>query len=584
MRRRDFLKGILPMALAPVALNGLPVRVMGRSLMTSSFTCDDINDRILVLIQLHGGNDGLNTLVPINQYDTYKGLRPLIGIKDTGPRQYIQLDSTLPLDDQVGLHPDLLGMKSLYDSGYMHIVQDVSYPHNNGSHFRGTDIWLSGKDGDTMPDRPESGWWGRYLDHRFPGYPDLYPNPAMPDPPGLEFGSHIISLGFHRQTGIPMGLTLSNDPSDFNSLLAGVGGALPEDFPNSDYGQELAYLVEMERSTNLYAQRLTDLFNAGTNDPSVVYPTVYHTPTQHNFRNGLAPQLRTVARLISGGSRTKVFLVRMTGFDTHAGQALAGKPSYGAHGSLLYHLSEAVKAFLDDLTAQGLADRVLLTTFSEFGRQVGENSTLGTDHGTSAPMFLFGKGVKPGLSGTNPNLSNLHNNNFTSFQHDYRQVFTTLLQDWFGANNGSLDHAEFYQFSNQKLDLIDSQHVEANGTVLNYVADTSCDSTPDLPALPATSIRSEQIELAKLEMYPNPSPDQVHLSLDWPRLQPAELRLYSPDGKLVQRHEWRLFAGANQLNLSLADLPAGTYMVQILTGAGSRFGRQVAAHGRLVKS
>ncbi|MCB0843235.1 MAG: hypothetical protein KDE26_08290, partial [Bacteroidetes bacterium] len=317
MKRRSFLKGTLPMALAPLALNGIPIRAMAKNLMTSSFDCSEIGDRILVMVQLHGGNDGLNTLVPVNQYGTYKTLRPLIGIEDTGPRKYINLDNTLPLQDQVGLHPDLVGIKNLYDQGMVNWVMDVSYTNNNGSHFKGTDIWLTGKDGDTIPERPDSGWWGRYLDHRFPNYPDAYPNPDMPDPLGLEFGSHIISLGFHRQMGIPTGLTISNDPDNLNALLATVGGAMPTTFPNSDYGNELKYLVEMEQSTNVFAQRLEDVYNAGANTPGVIYPEHYHTWTTYQYDNRLSPQLKTVARLLSGGCKTKIFLTRMGGFDTH---------------------------------------------------------------------------------------------------------------------------------------------------------------------------------------------------------------------------------------------------------------------------
>ncbi|MEO1450741.1 MAG: DUF1501 domain-containing protein, partial [Bacteroidota bacterium] len=488
MRRRKFIKSILPLAAAPLALNGIPVRVMGRTLLSSTFDCDDINDRVLVLVQLHGGNDGLNTLIPLEQYSIYKNLRPLIGIKDTGVRRYIDLDTTLPVPEQIGLHPDLTGVKDLYDSGMAHIIQDVSYPDNNGSHFRGTDIMLTGHDGETMPEEPQSGWWGRYLDHVNPNFPDDIGTPGNEDPPGLEFGSHIISLGFHREVGIPMGLTIGNDPSDLASSLFGVGGALPADFPNSDYGRELAYLVEMERSTNTYAQRLTDLYNAGSNTPGVEYPTEYHTQNASNYHNRLSPQLKAVARLLAGGSKTKVFLVRMGGFDTHANQSLANKPSFGSHGALLYHLSGAMKAFMDDLEGLGLADRVMAVTFSEFGRQVGENGTLGTDHGSSAPMLLFGKGVKPGISGTNPDLTNLKNNKFASYQHDYRQVFTTILQDWFGANNGSLDAVGFYDFSNQKLELVEDNMVLDNGDVVDYTADLSCDPTDDLPNLPPLAI------------------------------------------------------------------------------------------------
>ena len=580
MKRRSFFKHMLPLTMAPLALNGIPLRVMGRSLMTSSFTCEEINDRVLVLVQLHGGNDGLNTLIPVDQYQVYKNLRPLIGINDTGPRRYLDLDTTLPVQDQVGLHPDMTGIKDLYDTGYVHIVQDVSYPQNNGSHFRGTDIWLSGKEGANMPENPDSGWWGRYLDHKFPNFPDDYPNPDMEDPPGIEFGSHIISLGFHRQTGIPMGLTLSNNPSDFNSLMAGVGGALPDTFPASDYGEELRYLVEMEKSTNQYAQRITDLYNAGTNSANVTYPGEYHTPSGGPRHNRLSPQLQTVARLLSGGSKTKIFLVRVGGFDTHAEQALAGKPSFGNHGALLYHLSGALKAFHDDLADQGLADRVMTVTFSEFGRQVGENSTLGTDHGTSAPMFVIGKGVKPGLSGTNPNLSQLNNNNFTTYQHDYRQIFATVLQDWFGANNGSLDHAEFYQFSNQKLDLIDDNHVESNGTVVNYVADPLCDLTPDLPAL---AIDRDFQNLFEVNAWPNPVVEQLTVSLDSPRMMPAGLSVYTINGQKVFNKPWSLYSGENQTQLNLGELSSGTYLLQIVANPGSTFNQKVLATQKIVK-
>lgn len=559
MRRREFLKGILPMTLAPLALNGIPLRVMGRSFLTSSFTCDEINDRALVIIQLHGGNDGLNTLIPVDQYGVYRNHRPVIGVPATGLRRYLDLDTTLPVADQVGLHPDMTGIKDLYDRGMVRIIQQCGYPSMNGSHFRGTDIWLTGKDGDTMPEHPDSGWWGRYLNHKYPNYPNEYPNPAMQDPPGLEFGSHIISLGFHRQVGIPMGLTLSNDPSDFHTFVSGVGGALPGSFPASEYGDELRYIVEVERSTNVYAQRLSTLFNAGTNAVGVTYPETYHTTAGSHYYNQLSPQLRTVARLLSGGSKTKIFLVRMGGFDTHANQGIPDKPSFGGHGALLYHLSEAVRAFQNDLEAQGLADRVLTVTFSEFGRQVGENGTFGTDHGAAAPMLVFGRGVRPGISGTNPNLSNLNNNNIVSYQHDYRRVFTTILQDWLGANNGTLDEVEFYPFSGQKLPLIHDAYTDASGNTVNYIADTACDPTPELPALKIET----GLDAAAVSLYPNPASDAVTVSVKWDRLQPATLCILDLQGRIVRAEEVRLYGGENTHQIDLSGISSGQYVVQL---------------------
>lgn len=588
------------MVSAPFALGGIPIRAMGRSIMTSSFTCADVSDRVLVIIQMHGGNDGLNMLIPIDQYATYKNLRPVIGVEDTGPRQYITLDQSLAANQQIGLHPDMQGIKSLYDDGKAHFVNNVAYTNMNGSHFRGTDIWLSGMDGDSYTETQDSGWWGRYLDHRFDDFPNSYPTNDMPDPPGLEFGSHIISLGFHRATGIPMGITLGNDPSNFASSVAGVGGALPDTFPNTDYGRELKYIVDIERTTNQYAARLSNVYNQGANSPGVVYPEKYHTNAARFNNNRLAPQLKTVARLLAGGIKTKVFLVRIGGFDTHENQAIAGKPSFGGHGCLMYHVSEAMKAFQEDLAGLGLEDRVMTVTFSEFGRQVGENGTFGTDHGSSAPMMIFGKGLKGGVSGTNPNLSNLSNNKLVGYEHDYRQVFATILQDWFGANYGTLDEVEFYNYAAQKLDLVNDNYIDNTGTPVNYVADTSCDPTPDLPpptgggggngggggggggGMNPTSIGIATLEEEAFNIFPNPASTQTTISLEVEGMTPASLQVYTLNGKRVLEEPMRLFAGENNMPLDVSQLANGVYILQAVANPGSPTGSALMASKRLI--
>lgn len=585
---------MLPMAAAPFMVNGLSVRAMARSLMTSTFDCDALSDRVLVLIQLHGGNDGLNTLIPLNQYGLYRNLRPFIGVKDSGPRQYLTLDSTLPGDQQIGLHPDLVDLKSMYDDGQVRLIQNVAYENMNGSHFRGTDIWLSGMGPADLTGPPETGWWGRYLDHRFPNYPDDYPNNDMPDPPGLEFGSHIISLGFHRQSGIPMGITLANDPTDFANAVLGSGAALPSQFPHSDYGRELEYLVEMERSTNAYAQRLTDVYTQGANTPGVAYPETYHTQASRNYHNPLAPQLKTIARLLSGGISTKIFLARLGGFDTHEGQGLADKPSFGSHGALLYHLSSAVKAFQDDLKGLGLEDRVLTVTFSEFGRTVAENSTYGTDHGNSAPMMVFGKGIEAGVSGSNPDLSNLNNNRLVGFDIDYRQVFATVLQDWFGANYGTLDHVEFYQYAADKIDLINNHYLDTQGNALDFVADTSCDPTPDLPPPTSTgggngggngsggTTHLAHAEGLNFSFGPNPTHGVLFLNLESPRMTIATAEVMDLQGRGLLRQEWRLFSGENRTELDLDGLSAGSYLLRVIERPGSQFGEKLLAEVKVV--
>ncbi|MEL6673582.1 MAG: DUF1501 domain-containing protein [Bacteroidota bacterium] len=580
MRRRDFVKNMLPLTVAPFMLGGVPLRAMGQSLMTSSFTCDEVSDRALVIIQLHGGNDGLNTLIPLNHYGTYKNLRPIIGVDNVGVRKYLDLDQTLPSNQQIGLHPDLGGIKSLYDDGMVNFVQEVGYPNMNGSHFRGTDIWLTGRDSASMSTQEPSGWWGRYLDHRFPNYPDAFPNPDMEDPPGIEFGSHIISLGFHREIGIPMGITIGNNPSNFASLVSGVGGSLPANFPATEYGEELKYIVDVQRTTNVYASRLETIYNAGSNTAGVVYPDSYHTSTNNNYSNRLAPQLKTVARLLSGGSKTKVFLVRIGGFDTHEDQAIVNKPSFGGHGALLYHLSESIKAFQDDLKGLGLDDRVLTLTISEFGRQVAENGTYGTDHGTTGPMMIVGRGVNGGVTGSNPDLTNLVHNRLVGQQYDYRNVLATVMMDWFGANYGTLDHVEFYEHSANKLDLINNNYIDDQGNSVDFVADPACDPTPDLPPPPPTgggggSTNLQDAINLSLNLYPNPAVDRFEVEVSVEKMIPVQARLFDLSGKLLWQEGHNLLVGTHKLQVAVGHLTAGMYIFQLVATSGGKYQNQI---------
>ncbi|MEL6254099.1 MAG: DUF1501 domain-containing protein [Bacteroidota bacterium] len=464
MKRRNFIKTLAPLGMTPLMVNGMPVRAMADSMFAPMFSCDEISDRALVLIQMHGGNDGINTTIPVEQHAEYMNLRPTIGIQNI-----TSLDQTIDVADQLALHPQMNLMRDLYDSGMVNVVQGVNYENSNKSHFKGRNIWLTGGDSTTEGQDKSSGWFGRYLDHTYPNFPIGYPNSRMLDPIGLEFGSRTISLGFHRESGVPAGLALSNDPTSFYEMISGIGGAYPSQIPITRYGSEMQYLIDIQRSSDKYGQRLNDIYNLGTN--MVTYPERYGTDGKWNT---LAGQLRTVARLLSGGCRTKIFLVRITGFDTHTNQVESSDPTTGNHAELLYNLSSALKAFQDDLTALGIAERVMTVTFSEFGRQVGENGNHGTDHGTLAPMFVVGRGVNPGITGTSPNFSEIDRNNFTSFQYDYRQVFTTLLQDWLGLSDMGLQSVEFQDFIGQKLDLVNSNYDDGQGNTVDFVVDPTC--------------------------------------------------------------------------------------------------------------
>lgn len=444
MKRRNFLKNIGQLSATPLVLNGLSLNPFATPSMLSLLNCDGIAERVLVVIFLKGGNDGINTIVPINQYDTYVANRPDIALPETGSNGLITLDSGLALEDQVGLHPAMTAFKDLYDDGKARLIQGVGYPLHNQSHFKSTDLWLSGGDGTAPNFNLTSGWMGRYIESAFPGIAGNS-TADFPDPLGIQFGDSKPSLGFHDHFQNYTGVNLSGqNPGNLFGLLNGLGTSPHTDTLNSEYGNEIQYIMDVENSLNAYGQRITDVYNNGSNS-STTYPSTY-----------LAYQLKTVARLIAGGSKTKIFLIHQGGFDTHANQVESGDSHLGKHAELLTNIFDSVKAFNQDLTSLGLEERVMTGTFSEFGRRATQNGSMGTDHGTIAPLFLFGSGVNSGVTGTNPDLSDLTSNGnlVEDYQSDYRSIFKTLLQDWLGADDVVLSGAAFDGFS-KAPDLVD---------------------------------------------------------------------------------------------------------------------------------
>lgn len=463
MKRRGFLKTMATAAAGSVVLNNLTFNAMAKSQLTTALKGAKLGgeDRVLVLIQFVGGNDGINTLIPVDQYSLYDSIRPGIAIPQPGAsgygsRPYVPLDNNLPSQQQIGLHPDLAPLKTIYDEENLAIIQGVAYPNSNLSHFRSRDVWFMG--GGYLDYWP-SGWMGRYLDHEFNGYPERYPNGVMPDPLALEIGTRT-SLGFNRESGIPAALAIRN-PSSFQTLIESVGGPLPMTVSNDRHGDELSYIMGVEESSNKYALRLSEVYSKGANSSSVVYPGPYpYNATSYFQTRDLADQMQTVARLISGGCKTRIYLCKMGGFDTHSGQVDANDSSIGNHGALMYHFSQSVKAFLDDMKALGLEDKVIVASMSEFGRRVNMNDSLGTDHGSAAPVFVAGKAVNKIVVGDAPRIdaNSLDNVGNIQVQNDYRQIFTDILQDWMGATPEALTAARFDSFAANTMNIIDSNY------------------------------------------------------------------------------------------------------------------------------
>jgi uncharacterized protein (DUF1501 family) len=342
--------------------------------------------RILVVLQLDGGNDGINTVVPFKD-DGYARYRKAIRLPEK---------RLIKVSGEVGLHPAMRDAGKLLDSGRLAIVPGVGYPNPSRSHFRSMAIWQSAR----LDERDHTGlgWVGRGLDGG-PTTRDGAPAAMLigaDDPPPAIRGRRSVSAALDRLDDYAL--------SDKEAEAKPIGSSTAGD----DLGQFLRRSLLDAYTT---ADRLAAV--AGAKGGHASYP-----------ESELARRLGLMARLIKAGLGTRVYYLEQGGYDTH-GHQLA------RHAPLLEDLSAALRAFLDDLAASRLADRVVVLVFSEFGRRVQENGSMGTDHGTAGPVFLAGPAVKPGLAGSYPSLNDLQDGDL-KMTVDFRRVYATLLQDWLG--------------------------------------------------------------------------------------------------------------------------------------------------------
>ena len=513
MKRRHFLQYAASSLVLPVLIDGYGAKAFARpsSFVQSLLSLAAASDRVLVIVQLQGGNDGLNMVLPLDQMSVYTSpsFRANIAIPEA---KALRLKNT----PQTGLHPAMTGMQQLFNDGKLSIVQGVSYPTPNFSHFRASDIWMTGVDSNQTS---ASGWGGRYLDQRFPDFPASYPTTAMPDPPAIQIG-YVTAPTLQGPTN-SMAIVLQN-PDTFARL---VGDKVNDPIEGlSGYaGQQINFIRQQQASSVSYAGQIQAA--AGKSKNLATYPTA----------NALGDQLKIIARLIAGGLQTKVYYVTMGGFDNHANQVDANDTTTGTHANLLRTLSDAIAAFQNDLAQLKIEDRVIGMTFSEFGRRAISNGSRGTDHGTSAPMFVFGTGVKTQMVGTNPNLSDLVSSNL-KMQTDFRQVYAAILTDWFGANNATETATLFRHF----------------------------DAVPVFRA-PQVIKATEPIATV-VRLYPNPASGDVVVESEYLRQGTPSVQLTDAQGRLLMLGASQLEPGAIQFNVS--SLPTGTYMLRVITNQG----------------
>lgn len=375
MRRRDFLRStglVTTSLLLPRFLHG-----MGGA--------KPVNARKLVIVQLTGGNDGLNTVVPYRN-DAYYRARPKLAIAR---------ELALPLTDELGFNPGMTAMRRLYDAGQVAIINGVGYPQPDRSHFRSMDIWHTASGSERFL---ETGWLGRYMDDQNADPHDV-----------VEFGG-TLSLA---NKGEKVKALAINDPGRFYQATREPYFAKLASQQHALAHQQLGYLYRTMAETYRSAGYIQE--HLRPRNTTITFP-----------KGDLAKQLRHVSAFIQSGMETSVYYTSTAGFDTHVNQA-------GNHQKQLAEVSGAIGAFMDDIKEAGRSNEVLVMVFSEFGRRVKENASNGTDHGTASNVFLIGDGLKKaGAYNDLPSLEKLDDNGDLAFSVDFRRVYATVLDRWLG--------------------------------------------------------------------------------------------------------------------------------------------------------
>lgn len=398
--RRSFMQALGLVGGGSIMLGGANLTASSPSRLTTALSNTENEDRVLVLIRLKGGNDGLNTIVPIYDFDFYANSRPTIKHNFSDIYQF---------NEDFGMPPSMQDLQSLWGDGGMKVVHGVGYEDQNLSHFRSSDIWASGVNEEVE----DTGVLGRYFEQL---YPDYLVNPPE-IPAAIQIGSQGNLIFDGTESSYAFSVANPQQLADVaeNGVLYDV-----LDVPDCTFGQQLEFMRGMINTTFTYASTINEAYENASN--AVEYDT-----------QSLGRQLAIVARMIKGGLGTKVYLVSLDGFDTHANQV-------ETHNNRMEQVARGVKDFFADLEAAGMQDKVMAMTFSEFGRRISENGSNGTDHGAASPVMVFGPAMQGnGLVGEHPDLDDLDQVGNLKYSIDFRQVYATMLKEWLCIDGALVD-------------------------------------------------------------------------------------------------------------------------------------------------
>lgn len=505
MERRKFLKYTTATAATPFLFQGQWLNVVANHSALNILGSYN-PDRKLVLIQLDGGNDGLNMVIPISQYDNLANARRNILVDQA---------QILKLTDETGLHPSMPELTNLYKEGKVQIIQGVGYPNPNLSHFRSKDILISASDSNTFLN---SGWAGRMLSKQYPTYPIGFPNEKQPHPIALTIGS--------TSSAATQG-ELANYSAVLKNLSSSYINNSPDGgYPETPFGNELRFITKMMEQTESYLS-VIKAAAAKAKNLSTLYPTA--------GSNSLADQLKLVANLIAGGLQTQIYVVSLGGWDTHSLQVSETDKLTGTQPGLFSKVSKAIAAFEDDLRLLNKADEVIGFVYTEFGRRIKSNDSLGTDHGTTWPAILFGSKINSGIVGNNPVIpAVVGKTDNLPMQNDFRSIYTGLYKQWFG-----LDDQDILQILGKSFPEI-QVITKSTGTSPIAVAPTQ-----------------------NAKLWPNPVEDIAQLSFEADG-ELAKISIYSLNGQLIENHlRQKFMKGNQQIQLQLGHLSAGTYQLTL---------------------
>lgn len=483
MKRRDF---IINTGLATGAIVSAPYISKGKlvNFLSNQELGFGDNDSIIIIIEMFGGNDGLNTIIPIE--DTkYAEYRPNIEILPEFAEQWGK--SSLYMHPALVLNQKNKGMMGMLEAGRLAIIEGVGYQNPDLSHFRSRDIWHSGIVSSDPGVKLNEGWLGRYIASKLTNFPNEIPE----HPIGISLAG-TIPLALKSNKG-HMGIAL-NDINTFYELGSKTNPTDPIREENDSFSKEHNFIHSIAQQSAKYSAEIKKAYDKGTNETE--------------YSGGLSQKFKTIAKLISGGLNTKIYYIGIGGFDSHVQQADKLDPMSGQHPKLLYQLTSAISEFTEDAVKQGFYKRITGMTTSEFGRRVYDNGSRGSDHGAASMMFIFGHndGIKGGHLGNPADLSNnVKNGNLVArVEEDFRNIYTDFLKFRLGASNDDI------------FNVFKDNFVSEFGVLTPYV--TGVESNVANPG-------------NEIGVFPNPSSGQINIQFELKNTCVISLKAYSLDGE-----------------------------------------------------